>query len=67
VGAALPGQRAGVADIEVLGGDRATGWFDELASTGDLPRPGGGDVLQANAPDQAIERERDHRETSAKF
>jgi hypothetical protein len=36
-GAALPGQRAGVADVEELRHDHPTPWFDELAGTRRLP------------------------------
>lgn len=38
-GAALPGQGAAVADVEVLGDDMALGGFDEGAGAGELPVP----------------------------
>jgi hypothetical protein len=34
---AMPGQRAGVADVEVLGHDHATVGLDQPASAADLP------------------------------
>jgi hypothetical protein len=61
LGAALPWQRAGVADVEELRHDHPTPGLDQLTGTSHLPRPRRRHVLEAITTDTAIERERDHR------
>jgi len=55
--AALPGQRAAVGDVEVLGDDHAAFGLDELAGAGDLPVVGGLGVLLVLGGDPAVEGE----------
>ncbi len=56
--ATLPGNRSGLADIEVLGDDLAVG-VGESAGAGELPGQGGLGVLLVLGGDPAVEREAD--------
>nr|WP_229697246.1 hypothetical protein [Streptomyces lasiicapitis] len=58
-GAAFPGDRAGLADVEVLGHHRPV-CLGERCGAGQLPRPGGGRVLLVLGGDPAVEREAHH-------
>jgi hypothetical protein len=58
--AALPGQGAAVADVEVFGGDLAAGGFDEGLGAGELPVSGGLGVLEVFGGAAAGEGESDH-------
>jgi hypothetical protein len=54
---ALPRQRAGLPDVEVLGDDDPAGGLDQGAAAGDLPVPGRFGVLVVFGRDPAAERE----------
>lgn len=56
-GSALPGERAGLADVEVLDDDLAAGGGDEVVGSVELPGPAGGGVLAVLGADPAVERE----------
>ncbi|MET8809630.1 hypothetical protein [Streptomyces sp. NPDC004546] len=59
-GAALPGQGAAVADVEVFGDDLAAGGFDQGSGAGELPVSGGLGILKVLGGAAAGEGEADH-------
>ncbi len=65
LGAALPGQRPGLAHVEELGNDLAADGLDDLAGRSELPPPRGLGVLPVLGRDPSVEGEAHGQEATA--